>query len=131
MEIDGITYEHRDANFIMAKTVGMKLMQLLKGNITLSGSEVNIDIGGALANIGTPDFAEVEKFVLKFVTVTDESGTVVHIDQPDVFNAHFNKHKSHYFQLVIDGLKFHFAGFLPAGLASKVNTLDLDNLNLV
>lgn len=130
MEIDGITYEHRNGNFIETKNIGMKLMQLLKGNITLSGSEVNIDIGGALANIGTPDFAAVENFILKFVTVTDAAGSLIEVKNGDTFNAHFNAHRNHYFQLVIDGLKFHFAGFLPAGLASKVNTLDLDNLNL-
>lgn len=131
MEIDGITYEHRDANFIATKNMGTKLTQILRGNLTLEGKDVRIDIGGALANIGTPEFADVEKFVLKFVTVTDESGAVVHIENPDVLNMHFKAHKSHYFQLIMDGLKFHFAGFLPAGLASKVNTLDLDNLNLV
>lgn len=130
MELNGITYEHRNANFIMAKNVGMKLLQLLKGNISMEGQSVNIDIGGALANIGSPEFAEVEKFVLKFVTVTGEDGAVIHIEQPDVFNAHFNEHRSHYLQVVFDGLKFHFSDFLPAGLASKASTINLDHLTM-
>lgn len=131
MEIDGITYEHRNGNFIATKNIGMKLMQLLKGNMVMEGKDVRIDIGGALANIGTPDFAAVENFILKFVTVTDATGSVIAVQDGDVLNAHFNAHRNHYFKMIFDGLKFHFSDFLPAGLASKANTLDLGNLNLV
>lgn len=130
MEIDGITYEHRNGNFIETKNIGMKLMQLLKGNMVMEGKDVRIDIGGALANIGTPDFAAVENFILKFVTVTDAAGSLIEVKNGDTFNAHFNAHRSHYFKMIFDGLKFHFSDFLPAGLASKANTLDLDKLNL-
>ncbi|WP_350914694.1 phage tail assembly chaperone [Providencia huaxiensis] len=125
MEKDNITYEHRHSNFIEAKTNSMKLLGVLKGCITLQGDKVDIDVGGVLANIGSPDMQTIEKFILKWVTAKDEEGNVIQLDKVDVFNAHFNKYRSHYFALILDGIQFHFADFLPAGVASKVNMPNL------
>nr|WP_275362817.1 putative phage tail assembly chaperone [Xenorhabdus bovienii] len=36
-------------------------------------------------------------------------------------NSHWNAHRSHYFQVIYDGVRFHFADFLPAGVASAKN----------
>ncbi|KLU15076.1 MULTISPECIES: phage tail assembly chaperone [Xenorhabdus] len=118
MIIDNITYEHRQSNFVEAKNHAFKLVSLLKGCIKTDGDNVDIDIGAIASNIGSPEMQGVEQFVLKYVTVTDESGAAILLQKPDTFNAHFNAHRSHYFQLIFDGVKFHFADFLPAGVAS-------------
>ncbi|MDC9606862.1 phage tail assembly chaperone [Xenorhabdus griffiniae] len=121
MNIDNITYEHRQSNFIEAKNHALKLIGLLKGCISTKGDNVDIDIGAIAANIGSPEMQGVEQFVFKYVTATDENGETLLLQKPDVFNSHFNTHRSHYFQLIFDGLKFHFADFLPAGVASAKN----------
>ncbi|MBD2785378.1 hypothetical protein ID858_07760 [Xenorhabdus sp. DI] len=121
MIIDNITYEHRQSNFMEAKNHALKLIGLLKGCIKATGENVDIDIGAVAANIGSPEMQGVEQFILKYVTATDVMGETILLQKPDVFNNHFNTHRSHYFQLIFDGLQFHFADFLPAGVVSAEN----------
>lgn len=128
MEKDNVTYEHHHSNFIEAKSQAMKLLGMLKGCITLNGEQVDIDVGGVLANIGSPEMQGVEKFILKWVVAKDSDGNAIQLDKVDVFNAHFNTHRSHYYPLIIDGVLFHFSDFLPDGVASKVNMPSLVNL---
>ncbi|MDY7522453.1 putative phage tail assembly chaperone [Photorhabdus sp. P32] len=130
MIIDNINYEHRLSNFIEAKNHALKLVGLLKGCIRLDGDKVDIDIGAIVSNIGSPEMQGIEQFILKYVTVTDADGNTVLLQKPDVFNQHFNTYRSHYFQLIIDGVKFHFADFLPGGVASVVSMPNLAALNL-
>lgn len=131
MEKDNITYEHRHSNFVEAMTHAKKLLAMFRGCMSLSGKTVDIDLGGVLANIGSPEMQSAEKFILKWVTAKDADGNVIQLDKVDVFNKHFNEHRSHYYPLIIEGMKFHFADFLPGGLASKVNTLNLEELTVV
>lgn len=128
MEKDNITYEHRHSNFVEAKTHAMKLLGMLKGCIAINGEQVDIDVGGVLANIGSPDMQGVEKFILKWVVAKDADNNVIQLDKVDVFNTHFNTYRSHYYPLIVNGLIFHFADFLPDGVASKVNMPSLVNL---
>ncbi|MDE9565899.1 hypothetical protein KKI93_18010 [Xenorhabdus bovienii] len=127
MIIDNVTYEHRQANFMDAKNHAMKLIGLLKGCIKTTGMSetgqplVDVDIGAIVSNIGSPEMAGVEQFILKYVTVTDESGEIILLQKPDTANSHWNAHRSHYFQVIYDGVRFHFADFLPAGVASAKN----------
>ncbi|WP_445496682.1 phage tail assembly chaperone [Photorhabdus sp. SF281] len=130
MIIDNISYEHRLSNFIEAKNHALKLVGLLKGCIRLDGDKVDIDVGAIVSNVGSPEMQGIEQFILKYVTVTGADGNTVLLQKPDVFNQHFNTYRAHYFQLIIDGLKFHFADFLPGGVASVVNTNSLAALNL-
>lgn len=130
MEKDNITYEHRHSNFIEAMTHAKKLLGLFKGCMSLSGQTVDIDLGGVLANIGSPEMQSTEKFILKWVVAKDAEGNVIQLDKVDVFNRHFNTHRSHYYALIIEGMKFHFMDFLPGGLVSKVNTLSLETLTV-
>ncbi|MEX9875351.1 putative phage tail assembly chaperone, partial [Providencia rettgeri] len=76
----------------------------------------------------SPEMQGVEKFILKWVVAKDSDGNVIQLDKVDVFNAHFNTHRSHYYPLIIDGVLFHFSDFLPDGVASKVNMPSLVNL---
>ncbi|EQB4333135.1 phage tail assembly chaperone [Providencia stuartii] len=131
MEKDNITYEHRASNFIEAKNHAMKLLGMLKGCITLNGEQVGVDIGGVLANIGSSEMQDIEKFILKWVIAKNEEGEIIQLDKVDVFNKHFNTHRSHYYPLIVDGLKFHFADFLPDGVASKVSTFNLAELTVM
>nr|ELR5113155.1 hypothetical protein [Providencia stuartii] len=128
MEKDNITYEHRYSNFVEAKSHAMKLLGMLKGCIAMNGEHVDIDVGGVLANIGSPDMQGVEKFILKWVTAKDVDNNLIQLDKVDVFNTHFNTYRSHYYPLIVNGLIFHFSDFLPDGVASKVNMPSLVSL---
>ncbi|MEQ4690517.1 putative phage tail assembly chaperone [Providencia manganoxydans] len=128
MEKDNITYEHRHSNFVEAKSHSMKLLGMLKGCIAMNGEHVDIDVGGILANIGSPDMQGVEKFILKWVTAKDVDNNLIQLDKVDVFNTHFNTYRSHYYPLIVNGLIFHFSDFLPDGVASKVNMPSLVSL---
>ncbi|AWK42596.1 hypothetical protein LGZ99_21745 [Photorhabdus temperata] len=130
MIIDNINYEHRLSNFIEAKNHALKLVGLLKGCIKLAGDKVDIDVGAIVSNVGSQEMQGIEQFILKYVTVIGADGNTVLLQKPDTFNQHFNTYRSHYFQLIIDGLKFHFADFLPGGVASAVNMPNLAALNL-
>lgn len=72
-------------------------------------------------NLGSPEMQSVENFVMKFCTVVAEGKTVL-LNNEATINIHFNAYRSHYIKMMIDGLKFHFADFLPAGLVSVLNT---------
>lgn len=126
--LDEIEYEFTAGNFIKTKNIAMKLLGLLKGGFVSNGTSTNFDIGQILANIGTGEFREIEDFIIGTVKAKNENGEAILLNQNAVFNEHFNKYRKHYFQLIIEGAKFHFLDFLPDGIASKVNTLSLDSL---
>lgn len=121
---NGITYEHRQANFVEAKNQAMKLLGLLRGCISMQDSKIEIDIGGIVSNIGSVEMQGIESFIIKYVTVRDENDQPVILSRTDVFNSHFNAHRSHYIPLIIEGAQFHFADFLPDGVASAINMPD-------
>lgn len=118
MILDNITYTHRLSNFIEAKNQALKLAGLLKNGLKMQDGNMDIDIGAILTNLGSPEMRSIEEFVLKHLSVIDENGEPVLIQDAAKFNTHFNRHRAHYFQMMFDGLKFHFADFLPAGVAS-------------
>lgn len=123
MNLDGIEYSFTQANFIKTKNNAFKLLGILDG--CFKGTD--IDIGKVLSNIGTDKTREVEEFVLSTLTAKDENGKVIELHQNNEFNAHFNKYRKHYFNVLIEGVKFHFLDFLPNGIASRVN---IDNLGV-
>lgn len=115
MQLDDITYEFRQSNFIEAKNQALKLAGLLKNSLKMKGDNIDVDIGAILCNLGSPEMKSIEEFILKYLTVTDENGETVVLKDPSKLNAHFNAHRSHYFQVMFEGVKFHFADFLPGG----------------
>lgn len=127
IQIEECTYKLSPANFIEAKTEAFKLTALLKGCFS-TGEQMNFDIGQLLVNINSPAMADVEKFILKHAVVIDENNKKFLLQKQEEANAFFNLHRQHYFSFIFEGLKFHFLGFLPSGLASKVSTLDLAKL---
>jgi len=120
MEIDNIHYEHRLSNFIEAKNHALKLVGLLKNSLKMVEGNIDIDVGGILANIGSPEMQTIEKYVLKYMTVTADGKEIRLTTDVDI-NSHFNQYRSHYFKVIVDGVLFHFQDFLPAGLVSAKN----------
>lgn len=127
------SYNFRKANFMEARTEAFKLTALLKGCFKavkdVDGKEKSdFDIGQLLSNLNSKEMADVELFISKNATVTDENGEKFLLMNQAEANKFFNDHRDEYFQFLFEGLKFHFLGFLPSGIASKVNTLNLDSL---
>lgn len=120
MDIDNINYSHRLSNFIEAKEHALKLVGLLKGSLKVVDGDVNVDVGSILSNIGSPEMQVIEKFIMKYMTVS-ENGNEIRLATDIDINNHFNKYRSHYFKIIIDGALFHFKDFLPDGLVSATN----------
>lgn len=126
--LDDITYTFRQADFFKANKYLKKLTALLKGCFSLDGNKTGFDFGQLASNIGTEQFEEIEKFILTYITAIDEDGKTVLFQKPQEISDFFNTHRSHYYQVIVEGLKFHFLGFLPNGIASKLNTASLEEM---
>ncbi|WP_085248074.1 phage tail assembly chaperone [Gilliamella mensalis] len=126
--IDDVTYTFKQADFFKANKYLKKLTALLKGCFSLDGNKSGFDIGQLASNIGSEQFAEIEKFILDYVTAVDENGKKVLFQKPQESGEFFNNHRSHYYQVIIEGLKFHFLAFLPSGIASKLSTANLETV---
>lgn len=126
--LDDITYTFRQADFFKANKYLKKLTALLRGCFSLDGNKTGFDVGQLAANIGTEQFEEIEKFILNYVTAVDENGKTVLFQNPQESSDFFNTHRSHYYQVIFEGLKFHFLVFLPDGIASKLNTASLEEM---
>lgn len=117
--INGTKYTLRSANFFETKTQFQNLLSLAKEAITLKDNQVDIDIGQLLSNVGSDAFNGVENFILKYASVTNEDNReLLFKNRPDA-EAHFNKHRGDYVELIFAGLKYHFLDFLPAGITSS------------
>lgn len=126
--LDDITYTFRQADFFKANKYLKKLTALLKGCFSLDGNKTGFDFGQLASNIGTEQFEEIEKFILNYVTAVDENGKTVVFQKPQEISDFFNTHRSHYYQVIVEGLKFHFLDFLPSGIASKLNTASWEEM---
>ena len=125
LNIDNVTYELQRSNFFEANKQLKVLTALAKGCFAMKDGKTAFDIGELISNIGSDEFASVEAFILKHTVATDENGNKVLFNKQEELNKFFNDHRSHYYQVIFEGLKFHFLGFLPSGLESKVNMLNL------
>lgn len=123
--IDDVTYELQRSNFFEANKQLKVLTALTKGCFAIQDGETAFDVGALISNIGSEEFAGVEKFILQHAVATDENGNKVLFNKPEELSKFFNDHRSHYYQVIFEGLKFHFLGFLPNGLGSKISTLNL------
>ena len=126
--IDDVVYTFTQADFFKSNKYLKKLTALLKGCFSLDGNKTGFDFGQLASNIGTEQFEEIEKFILNYVTAVNEDGKTVVFQKPQEISEFFNTHRSHYYQVIVEGLKFHFLGFLPDGIASKLNTANLEEI---
>lgn len=126
--IDDVVYTFTQADFFKSNKYLKKLTTLLKGCFSLNDEKSGFDVGQLMSNIGSEQFAEIEKFILDYVTAIDESGKKVLFQKSQEANEFFNTHRSHYYQVIFEGLKVHFLGFLPSGLLSNRSTLSLEEI---
>ena len=110
IEIGGVSYELRKANFFEAKNMAMSLSTILNGAISLKDGNADVDFGAILSNLNSAEMEKVQDFILKY-TAADG----VKLSSKVEAEKHFNGHRSNYFQLMFEGLKFHFADFFPNG----------------
>ncbi|MBR8464279.1 hypothetical protein KDD93_06855 [Campylobacter sp. faydin G-24] len=125
LDINGLNYTLRQANFFETKGQFSKLLSIAKEAVKMQGANLDVDIGQIIANIGSETFNGVESFVLKYASVTDESGREILFKNRAEAQTHFNKHRSHYIPLMIEGLKYHFLDLLPDTLKSSMPTTAL------
>ncbi|QHJ84911.1 MAG: hypothetical protein [Caudoviricetes sp.] len=125
IKIGDCVYHMRKASFMDTKDQAFKLTALLKGCFT-NTDKGNFDVGQLIANLNSKEIDEITKFLCAQTSVTDENGKKLLLFKTDEFESFFGEHQDQYFQFLFAGVKFHFLGFLPNGLASKVNTLDLE-----
>lgn len=110
IEIGGVNYELRKANFFEAKNMAMSLSTILNGAVSLKDGSTDIDFGAILSNLNSAEMEKVQDFILKYATADG-----VKLSSKVEAEKHFNEHRSNYFQLMFEGLKFHFADFFPGG----------------
>lgn len=125
LQIESVAYEFQRSNFFEANKQLKVLTALAKGCFAMKDGKTSFDIGELIANVGSEEFATVEGFILKHLVATNENGEKVLFNKQEELNKFFNEHRSHYYQVIFEGLKFHFLGFLPSGLESKISTLNL------
>lgn len=116
--INSNKYVLRSANFFETKTQLQSLLGLAKDAIKMQGEDVNIDVGQIIANIGSPTFSGVESFILKYASVANAEGGEILLRNVSQAETHFNANRGDYAQLILEGLKYHFLDFLPAGAKS-------------
>ena len=121
LEIDEVTYHFAEADVFKAKTHAEMLMSLARGAIKVKGGadggkgfDVNIDPAEILANITTPEAQKIQEFIWSTIMVTKDGQGVKFSSQSDR-SAHLNKHRSHIYQIIFFGAKYHFLDFLPTG----------------
>lgn len=124
LNINGREYSLRQANFFETKQNFTKLLSLAKQSASMQGSQINIDIGQLISNIGSSEFESVENFILVYSSVISDGKEILFKNRAEA-QMHFNKHRSDYIPLIIEGLKYHFLDLLPGSVKSLTSIADL------
>lgn len=117
MELDNIRYEHQKGRFLETQKHSITLLNILKNGVRINDGQATVDLESI--NIGSPQMANIEKFILKHVVATDANGKSFTLKKEADIESYFDTRRSHYYAVVIDGLKFHFVDFIPASFASS------------
>lgn len=130
----------------LSKTKALELLKLLDGSLKAKTVEVNgqktidfdLDFTKIIGNLGSPSMKGVEDFIQRNCKMFIKDGSEwVQVDTAKKIEVDFVFHRyaGQYFNFLIEGIKFHFAKFLPSGngllanLANKaVNKMQLENL---
>ena len=128
LTIGDVKYVLLQAPFFEAKRKAEKMTALLRGviDVKVQGKQdfgLDIKIPEILANITSPEFQEIQDFILKNIQVIKDGEAVKMETQNDIAN-HFNKHRSHYYNVILEGAKFHFLDFLPFGKELLTNIVE-------
>lgn len=125
LEIEGIEYHFVEADFFKAESHARKLLNFADGLIEVKMVEdedgkktpdFEINLGAVLGNLSGANFDKIRDFVFETIKVVD-NGKGALFNSKNEQSAHFSGHRSHYTQVLVAGLKFHFLDFLPSGEA--------------
>lgn len=122
IEINGTNYEMRKANFFEARDVAMTFLSVLNGAVSIKNGQPDINVGAMLSNLTSAEMEKVQSFILKYTVVNG-----VKLSSKVEAEKHFNDHRQDYFQLMFEGVKFHFVDFLPNGKEFAEN-MTMENL---
>jgi len=121
LELDDVVYHFSEADVFKAKKHAEMLMSLARGAVKVKGNaeggkgfDVNIDPAEILANISSPEAEKIQEFIWSTVMVVKGGEGVKFTSQSDRA-LHLGKHRSHIYQIIIFGAKYHFLDFLPTG----------------
>ena len=121
LTIGDVDYHFAEADVFKAKAHAEMLLSLAKGAVKIGakgdgakGFDVNIDPAEILSNITTPEAEKIQEFMWWRVKVV-KNGEGVLFDSKTNRGLHLGKHRSHIYQIIIFGAKFHFLDFLPTG----------------
>lgn len=121
LELDDVVYHFSEADVFKAKKHAEMLMSLARGAVKVKGNaeggkgfDVNIDPAEILANISSPEAEKIQDFIWSTVMVVKGGEGVKFTSQSDRA-LHLGKHRSHIYQIIIFGAKYHFLDFLPTG----------------
>ena len=126
LELDDVTYHLSQGDFFKTKDHAEKLLSLGQGMFKLDlvdgKPNVDVDISAILKNIASAECKEVQDFILNTVKVV-KGGEGVLFTNKEQRSIHFNQYRSHYYQVLVAGVKFHFLDFLPSGGAFMTSTI--------
>lgn len=121
LEIDDVKYHFAEADVFKAKANAELLLSIARGAVKISAKEngekgfnTNIDPAEILANITTPQAQKIQEFIWDTVMVTKD-GEGVKFSTQAYRSMHLGKHRSHIYQVLFFGVKYHFLDFLPTG----------------
>lgn len=121
LTIGDVEYHFSEADVFKAKRNAELLMSLAKGAVKIGASgdgakgfDVSIDPAEILSNITTPEAEKIQEFIWSTVKVV-KGGEGVLFDSQANRSIHLGKHRSHIYQIIFFGAKFHFLDFLPTG----------------
>lgn len=121
LSIDGVDYHFSEVDVFKAKRHAELLLSLAKGAVKIGakgadqeGFEVNIDPAEILSNITTPEAEKVQDFIWSTVKVSKDGQGVPFTSNADR-SMHLGKYRSHIYQVIFFGAKFHFKDFIPTG----------------
>lgn len=121
LELDDVVYHFAEADVFKAKEHADKLLSLARGAFKISGKadqsagfEFNVDPAEVLANINTPEAIQIQEFIWSTVNVV-RNGEGVKFSSKADRSMHLGQYRSHLYQILFFGAKFHFLDFVPTG----------------
>lgn len=121
LEIDDVTYRFVEADVFKAKRHAEMLLALARGAFKVKakpdgkqGFDMDIDPAEILANLSSQEAEKIQDFIFSTVMVNKAGEGVKFTTQTDKA-LHLGKHRSHIYQIIVFGAKFHFLDFLPTG----------------
>ena len=122
LEIGDVAYTFVEGEFFKTESYARKLLGFADGIVEIKMIEVDgkqvpdfdMNLGAVLGNLAGKDFDAIRDFIFSTVRVVVD-GKAIDFTDKESQSKHLAKHRSHYTQLLVRGLKLHFLDFLPSG----------------